>query len=377
MAKKVTTRSQQQRRARVMQSDVPSVDLDQALRIPGAVADHYASEPTTPLNVAAALNMQPTSGPFRTLCGASVAYGLTAGGYNSTTIEITSLGNRVLRPTREGDELVAKREALLKPRVVGEFLRRYDGSPLPKQETAITVLEDMSVPRERGPKTFALIRTSAESLGLLKAIKGREYVALDGEQPPSERNSGDPLDQSGEDASEPADAAADAPSDRGRGTVPKNSRLDARKKRVFVAHGKNTTFLNAIKKLLSFGELEPVVSAEQHTVSQPVPDKVLRDMRNCGAAIIHVGAERILHDDDAKKHVVANENVLIEIGAAMALYGRRFILLVDKSLELPSNLQGLYEVRYQGDQLDSATTISLLEAIHDIKNNPLPDDDES
>jgi predicted nucleotide-binding protein len=47
--------------------------------------------------------------------------------------------------------------------------------------------------------------------------------------------------------------------------------------------------------------------------------------------------------------IAINPNVLMEIGAAMALYERRFILLVRQGVKLPSNLQGLYEVRYSGD----------------------------
>ena len=137
-------------------------------------------------------------------------------------------------------------------------------------------------------------------------------------------------------------------------------------------NGKNTAFIEPIKKLLGFGELTPVVSVERHSVSQPVPDKVLNDMRSCSAAIIHVEGDQILIDKEAKEHVVINPNVLIEIGAAMALYGRRFILLVREGVKLPSNLQGLYEVRYQGESLDGTATIKLLEAINDIKNNPLP-----
>ena len=57
----------------------------------------------------------------------------------------------------------------------------------------------------------------------------------------------------------------------------------------------------------------------------------------------------------------------------MALFGRRFILLVREGVELPSNLQGLYEVRYTGDALDGDAIVKLLEAINDIKNNPLPE----
>jgi hypothetical protein len=42
------------------------------------------------------------------------------------------------------------------------------------------------------------------------------------------------------------------------------------------------------------------------------------------------------------------------------------------SVKLPSNLQGLYEVRYGGEILDAGSTIKLLEAIKDIKNYSLP-----
>src|SRR5690606_12534343 len=95
-------------------------------------------------------------------------------------------------------------------------------------------------------------------------------------------------------------------------------------RRVFITHGKDKTLVDPIKKLLGFGELVPVVSVERQSVSKPVPEKVMDDMRTCGAAIIHVDAEQKLIDKDAKEYTVINPNVLIEIGAAMALYGRRF-----------------------------------------------------
>lgn len=94
----------------------------------------------------------------------------------------------------------------------------------------------------------------------------------------------------------------------------------------------------------------------------------MTDMRSCGGAIIHVEDELRLIDSDAKEHVVLNPNVLIEIGAAMGLYGKKFILLVKDGVSLPSNLQGLYEVRYEGDSLDGEATIQLLEAINAMKS---------
>jgi predicted nucleotide-binding protein len=91
------------------------------------------------------------------------------------------------------------------------------------------------------------------------------------------------------------------------------------------------------------------------------------DMRSCSAAIVHVGAERKLIDENGDPHTQINYNVLIEIGAAMALYSGRFVLLVERGVELPSNLQGLYEVRYEGEQLDHEATMKLLEAFNEFR----------
>jgi predicted nucleotide-binding protein len=149
---------------------------------------------------------------------------------------------------------------------------------------------------------------------------------------------------------------------------------DERRRRVFITHGKNRDLVEPIKKLLEYGELVPVVSVERQPVSKPVPEKVMGDMRVCGAAIIHVDAGKTIKDTSGDEHVLLNPNILIEIGAAMAFYGRRFILLVRDGVKLPSNLQGLYEVRYSGEILDANATIKLLEAIKDIKNHALPSD---
>jgi predicted nucleotide-binding protein len=95
-------------------------------------------------------------------------------------------------------------------------------------------------------------------------------------------------------------------------------------------------------------------------------------MRSCGAAIIHVEEERTLADSEGTRYTVLNDNVLIEVGAAMALYGERFILVVKDGVKLPSNLQGLLELRYKGETLDMEETVKLLEAIRDMKKRPLP-----
>lgn len=56
---------------------------------------------------------------------------------------------------------------------------------------------------------------------------------------------------------------------------------------------------------------------------------------------------------DVRRNSAPVSNVLIEIGAAIVLYKRNFILLVEHGVVLLSNLQGLYEVRYDGGKLDT------------------------
>jgi predicted nucleotide-binding protein len=59
--------------------------------------------------------------------------------------------------------------------------------------------------------------------------------------------------------------------------------------------------------------------------------------------------------------------VLIEIGAAMALYKKRVILLVEKGVQLPSNLQGLYRCEHSGDKLDYEPTMKLLKTFNEFR----------
>jgi predicted nucleotide-binding protein len=361
-----------QKRAYLSQEDVPGYSLEQALRVATAIGENFAYKPSRPLNVAGSMGLEPKSRQFRGLAGAAIAYGLTRGGYNAPEIALEPLGLRIVRPTREGDDLLAKRQALLKPRIIGEFLRQYDGAPLPPEQIGRNVLQDKGVPADRAGDVLRLILEGADSVGFLRQIKGKRYVDLQATVAAADAEDqtvGEEVDADELDVDLPAVGRREIGPPPGLREAPRDAR---ERRRVFVTHGTNRGLVEPIKKLLAFGELEPVVSVERTSVSQPVPDKVMNDMRSCGAAIIHVDAEQTLLDRQANEHVVINPNVLIEIGAAIALFGRRFILLVKEGVKLPSNLQGLFEVRYTGETLDGEATIKLLEAINDMKNHPLP-----
>lgn len=359
------------RRTYISQSDVPVCTLDQAIRVPQAIAENYGYQATKPIQVAMAMDLSPKSSYFRKLTGAAIAYGLTEGGWNAAEIKLTKLGLDIVRPLEEGKDLFAKREAFLRPRVVGEFLLKYDGAQLPKQDIAYNVLEDMGVPRDRTEDVFELIYEGAKYVGFLLDIKGKKYIDLRNISEPILQEEEDEIDSGGITVEKIPPPEKELPGPRVDASRALGQ-IEERKKRVFIAHGKSKTFIDPIKKLLEFGELTPVVSEERQSVAQPVPEKFMGDMRSCGAAIIHVQEEKRLTDEKGNENIILNPNVLIEIGAAMALYGERFILLVKEGIDLPSNLQGLYEVRYVGKTLDGDTTIKLLEAINDMKTRDLP-----
>ena len=354
---------------RLMQTDVPRVSLEQALRVPRAISENYAGEPTRPIDVAVALDMTPTAGRFRDICGAAIGYGLTVGGPNAASISLSELGCRVVSPLLEGDDLVAKQEAVLEPTVERRFLEKYDGSPLPPENIAFNILETLGVPRNATKRVYEIIYNNASEVGYFKNIKDKVFVDL---------KPLDKIDQSlsTEDAPEP-DSEDDVMEDVNHQVEEQAQSKSVDKsilnRKVFISHGKNRRIVDQLKEILEFGDFEPVVSVDRESSSKPVPKKVLDDMRGCSAGIIHLSPEPPT-PDSANEEIrggvrILNQNVLIEIGAAMALYGDRFILLVENETELPSNLRGLYEVRYTGDELTFGSIMKVLKAVKSV-NKP-------
>src|SRR5665213_244650 len=285
---KTTIQPNSQKRVYVKQSDVPSASLEEALRIPQAILEHYAGKPTSPLHVAKALNVDPGGTQLKVLSGAAIGFGLIDGGAQAPAISVTELAKTILRPKEEGADLFAKREAVLKPRIFSEFLRNYDGNNFPREDIVTNVLEGMGVPRAKAAETLSRILASAEAVGFIENIKGKRYVSLEGfkgvaqeeGEPTGDRNTaGDddaiikadqaqrPLAKPGAPASSTALAAAIIDDDRRR--------------KVFITHGSNRDLISPISKLLEFGELTPIVSVERSSVSKPVPEKVMDDMRSC------------------------------------------------------------------------------------------------
>ena len=382
MATKKSAGAEPSEPAQMTGSDFPKHSLRAALRVATALEEKNSGNPVPPTDAAIAIGKSPGSSDFRVLLSSSIKYGLTTGSYNQAKVSLTALAREILEPTSDEARSKALSQAAFTPPIFAKIFYAYKGKKVPDtQFFQNALIRDFGVSRDQATRCASIFQDNAEYLGLVRQASTGKWLAAEpvGLAFPSE----DPADHRDADAvgaplssqrSASDGSASEAGGPKALTSVQQiTATVDPRARRVFITHGKNRGFIDPARKLLSFGELEAVVASEKQTVAQPVPEKVMEDMRSCGAALIHVDDERRLLDSDAHEHIVLNENVLIEIGAAMALYGRRFILVVKEGVKLPSNLQGLYEVRYTGDTLDGAATIKLLEAINDMKKRPLPE----
>ena len=359
------------KRAYFKQAEFPQSSLQQAQKLASALVDNFAGTEASPPDLALAIGISPTSSVWQTITGSAIAYGLTEGGVNANVIKLTPLGRQLVAPEQEGDDLVARRQAILEPRLCREFFERYRRAKFPSDPIAGNVLKSLGLPAERVDAALDVLKQNGKYAGIIRDTPTGPFVSLDSPGVPAPvatpalpEHMDEPT-PSDEVEARPAPGTVAAPA-LGLPSAPSPG-IEPKANRVFISHGKQRAIVGQIKELLAFGNFEPVVSVERESTAIPVPEKVFEDMRSCGAGVIHVGAEGTYRDREGADHTKLNDNVLIEIGAAMALYGKKVILLVQKGVALPSNLQGLYRCDFEGDRLDYEATMKLLKTFSQFR----------
>lgn len=231
------------------------------------------------------------------------------------------------------------------------------------------MLRTLGLPPDRVESAIEILKANGRYAGLIRNTPTGLFVSLDAPGIPDPAATPtlpehDPVEESGGEGkaiSVPHTPRHDVSTSSPPGPPDSEATSsDPKANRVFISHGKQRAVANQIKELLAFGKFDPVVSIEREATAISVPEKVFEDMRSCAAGVIHVGSEGKYLDRNGTEHSKINDNVLIEIGAAMALYGKKIVLLVDKDVTLPSNLQGLYRCEFEGDKLDYDSTMKLL-----------------
>lgn len=340
----------------------PRFTLEQSLAIPRSIAENNACKPYSRLSLAESIDRSPESTAFRYLITSSTAYGLTEGSYANPQIKLTELGLSFAAPKSDEEKRKALVRAAINIELFGKLYQHFDQHKIPSHENfKNTLLRDYDVEPSLVDDCINQFKDDGKFVGLIRQVAGSDQVTTTdaGELAEiSETKRGEEEEIAEKEVLQP-------PSDTDR-TKPPSPRM-LQNPRVFITHGKNQEIVGQLKNLLTFGKFEPVIAQEHETTSKPVSDKVLEDMRSCTAGIIHIESEQELLDKDGKQYHKINENVLIEIGAAMALYKSNYILLVQKDLHLPSNLQGLYRCEYEGSKLDYEATMKLLKAVSEFK----------
>lgn len=339
------------------QSDLPSRSLRDALRVAQAITDNYAGQPTAPHDVALALELSPTSSGWRDLAAAALGYGLTKGSWSADKIALDALGRRATAPTQVGDDVRAKAEAVLRPKVLGGFFRKYNKSKFPPDNIAKNVLQqDFGVNPERGEAALKVVKDNGQFVGFIRDTKTGPFVAIDDPQPRPVRLLDEPQEE-------------EAPLDPNENNDPqpptsKASLEAAASFKVFISHGKNMGIVDQVKDILGLYDIDYEIAVEEETAAIPVPAKVMSAMRRCQAGVMVVTADE---QNKAADGYSINTNVLIEIGAAFVLYDQAVVLIWDRRLKVPSNLQGLYRLEFEGEELSFATGTKLAKAVKGLK----------
>jgi len=329
----------------------PKNTLIDALRIAESIHKNSADQPYDRLDLAKSLGYSPESSVFRTLITSSGRFGLTKGGYSSAKISLTELGKSIVSPKDDKEKAEGLKQALFNVDFYRKFFSRFDGHRLPKREFLKNTLDrDFGIPVQDCDECYDMIIKNAKELEVIELIKDTEYVKLSRLVPSI------PLEGEGEE--ELGEEEAEEP-----GEVEK--KIPVQVSRVFISHGKNKTIVGQIKQILDFGQFDYRIAEERETTAIPIPEKVFGIMRECNCAIINVSADEQEKREDGTYGI--NQNVLIEIGAAFLLYNKKVILLVDKRVELPSNLKGLYRCEYEGDELSFNVAMKLQNTLTEFR----------
>lgn len=346
----------------------PSLPLEQALTVTRAIQEQAAGHAVDRLTLATLLDRSPSSSGYVDLLLASRAFGLTKGGANAHTFELTELGERAT----SGDALQEKqawRDAVLTVAPFKRFLESHNGKrvPAPAAMKAFLVAH-ASVPEQRAEECADRVLASARAVGLIVNVKGNDYIRLAS----GDRALASPINDTDNDTSDEVEdndnvqqdfkalekisvSPANAPTNGGNEEPPV---APTKPKKVFIAHGKNRRPLEQLKAILDKFGVKYAVALDEAHAGRPISAKVAALMKDeCSSAIfIFTADERFVEEDENGNRTEVwrpSENVIYELGAASILYDRRIVIFKEKRVNFPSDYSDLGHISFEEDSLSS------------------------
>ena len=150
----------------------PAYTIKDALQISETIATQNAGQPMRRLDIFDHLDKSPESGPSRSLITASSTYGLTKGGYQAETLDLTELGRRIV-VDQDGTATI---DAIFRVDIFRQFFEKYRNSTFPADVPAKSYLADNGISVANAEKCVKLIRANGQYAGLIKTLSGAERI---------------------------------------------------------------------------------------------------------------------------------------------------------------------------------------------------------
>ncbi len=307
------------------------------------------------LTLAELLDTTPTSTVMRELVASSRFYGLTDGGINADEFSLTELGEQATG----GDEVAASKAlkaAVMSVPPYKAFFQAFAGKKMPgKTPLREFLVRDAKVAGEKADECSAYISKDATTAGLARTVKGSKYIDLEGipEAPSGGGSDQDDYVESPADAAEEPNDEAPSADELDTSSVPPRPQS---LKKVFIAHGKDRTPLEQLKKALDQFKVKYAVAVDEPNRGRPISTKVAQLMRDeCSSGIFIFTADEKFtkdgKDGDVEEVWRPSENVVFELGAASILYENRIVIFKEKRVSFPSDFSDLGYIEFETDQL--------------------------
>jgi predicted nucleotide-binding protein len=350
------------RLAGVPNKNYPALSFREAMQVAETIANEASGHPIDRLLLADAMDSSPSSSVFRAKLSASRAYGLTEGTEKADRVSLTDLGARAT-----ADEpslaLAARRQAGMSPEPFKKFVDEFANRKLPSQSFLEKWLQDSAdVPQPHASDAARILLDNARSLGLLRTIKGAEYVFREGSTQPDLE-----VASEGEGNTAETEIIGDASETDTSGATSTPARSGAasdapRAGKVFIGHGKNKTPLEQLKSMLKMLGIEVAVAIDEPHAGRPISQKVAEAMRECTSACFVLTADEKYSDASGGEQWRPSDNAIYELGAASILYGRRIVIFREKDVTFASDFSDLGYITFEHDHLD-ATMADLLKEL--------------
>lgn len=352
----------------------PSVSLNDALVIPQGIRDHNAGHPMNRILLAGALDMGAASSDYRDLIAAANKFGLISGNYNSETLSLTNLGERLTAADSDEERLSAMRDAMERVVLFKKMLDHYNNGRLPSPLVLKGALErpPFNVPSEWSAEAARVFEETGRLTGVVRAMKGgTPYVVREAGPPVRDESNGD--DAEGGDQAVASDEAMEAvpeavtPGTASAATTPTTPAVAPPSSRqFFIAHGRDKDALAQLQAFLRDLDVPYVVAEEEANAGRPISQKIADLMRSCSAGIFIFSGDEEITDPNGNIVRRPRPNVVYELGAASFQYGQRIVVFKEQGVEFPTDFRDLGYIEYEKGRL-GAKSMELLRELIKLK----------